>query len=219
MRIGPSTPEQNVPPVRALPDEWGRDDPFLMANATFPDVERLARDGLPHLGSDQRADPNDSLDDGWTPPPGFDEAGVRCVQEELGEGDAIHPAQQLYADVSGAWSDVLADIEADDEIRGHAETFSGCLREEGVPADSATDEFQFLFHVDALVLEAAGDPAEQRAVQERYGRLYAECGRDLFLARERLRSGQRRTDFLAEHAAAIRELSDVLYGDGGWESP
>jgi hypothetical protein len=46
------------------------------------------------------------------------------------------------------------------------------------------------------------------------GKLYVECGRELFEARERLRAGDRREAFLREHEAAIRELSELLYGGG-----
>jgi hypothetical protein len=46
------------------------------------------------------------------------------------------------------------------------------------------------------------------------GKLYVECGRELFEARERLRGGERREAFLREHEEAIRQLSELLFGSG-----
>lgn len=54
------------------------------------------------------------------------------------------------------------------------------------------------------------DYAEMRAIDEKFGKLYAECGRDLFETREQLRSGERRTDFLDDHAQEIGELKDLI---------
>jgi hypothetical protein len=64
------------------------------------------------------------------------------------------------------------------------------------------------------VADTGGDPTEFVEVSERMGKLYAECGRELFETRERMRGGERREAFLREHEESIRRLSDLLYGGG-----
>lgn len=200
------------PPLPALPE---RDDPSLSATASFPNYEALARYGLPN-----NASPVGDGGDGpgsWEPEPGSEDAIQSCsekVNAERGRDSA--EALDLWAATRSAWEDVLAEIETLDEVVALRDKFGECLRADGTPAQNTSTEDDFLFYVDGLVL-AAPDQAEITVILERSGKLYAECGHDLFEAQRRLRSGERRAAFVAEHDEAIRVISGALYGSGAGE--
>jgi hypothetical protein len=179
-------------------------------NADFPDVDGLARDGLRVEVADGEMDGGEPPSE---PPPGGEEAAAECFEEPAVQ-EAI-AQEERFASVRDAWEDVLAEIEGTDEIVRLGDEFSACLRDEGVPAESATDAARYLAYVDGLMAQAGGDQAEMGSIAERFGKLYVECGRDLFEARERLRGGDYRDAFLLEHADALRKLSDVSYGSAG----
>lgn len=179
-----------------------------MSNVDFPDVDRLATEGLPLSSKGEASAENGEA---WKPSPEWQDEWARC-REELPDGDQIHPAQALFAHMRGAWLDVMGEIEETDEVQERAAGFRDCLRENGIPPEWSADEVQMLTYVDRLRLEADDREAANDA-GVRYGKLYAECGRELFETRERLRGGERRVEFLEEHADAVRELSDLLYGN------
>jgi hypothetical protein len=186
-----------------------RDDPILMANAGFPFVEALARDGIPVLPPTPGA-PDDFREYSQAER----EASRSCAEAvDRSHGEVI-VALELWVSVRFAWEPVLAEIDATDEIRSLVGEFSSCLIEEGIPADSAASETAYLSYVDFLLADTGGDPTEFVEVSERMGKLYAECGRELFETRERMRGGERREAFLREHEESIRRLSDLLYGGG-----
>lgn len=181
-----------------------RDDPSLMANLMFPDTERLAREGVVVPPPSPAGSPQDS------PSEAAREASSACAESTDAEGAmALHNA---FFDVRAPWEDVLAEVDGLEEIATLKEGFSECLQEEGIPAESAT-ELGFLTHTD--VLRSTATEEEDAQIRLRMGKLYAECGRDLFEARERLRGGERREAFLREHEDSIRGLSDALFGTGG----
>lgn len=201
----------------AIPEDptapWQRDEALWSFNATFPYIEGLARDGL-RVEEPQATGPDGELPEGMEPaPPGYDDARQACFDELAGAG-AVHPASQIFGDLRVAWEGVLEEIEATDEVGRLAGGFSDCLLAEGVPADATTDEFAFLFHVDGLKFDADEDAGRIAEISEQYGKLYVECGRELFEARERLRGGERRTAFLAEHREDIQELTSLLRSEG-----
>lgn len=113
-----------------------------------------------------------------------------------------------------AWLRVLEEIDARDDVRAGVADTLACLHAQGVPSTVTTLGGFFTF-VDMKVAEVA-DPerieAVQRKVFEEYGKLYAECGQDLFALKERLRSGEARTEFLRTHRAAIEDLQQRVYG-------
>ena len=197
-------------PPRQVSELPTRDDPILLANASFPFVEALARDGIPALPPTP-----ESSDDFREYSTAEREASRACAEAVDGSGGKVIVALDLWVIVRFAWEPVLAEIDATDEIRSLVGEFSSCLRDEGIPAASATSETAYLSYVDFLLAETGGDWTEMLVIYERMGKLYAECGRELFEARERLRGGERREAFLREHEVAIRELSDLLYGGGG----
>lgn len=197
---------EGFPPIQLapLPD---RDDPFLMANWAFPWVEALARDGFPNLPGTPSS-PDDSRQRSEA-----EAATLRSCAEEIDHSHhSVILAYELYASVRGPWNATLAEIDGTDEVRVLVDQFSACLQAEGIPADSATSELRFLTYVDSLLMATGIDESGWPEIRERMGKLYAECGRELFETRERLRGGERREAFLREHEVAIRELSELLYG-------
>ena len=202
---------EGFPPfsISPLPD---RDDPILMANRQFPYIEALARDGFPTLPG------TPSSPDDFRERSEAEAAASRSCAEELDRSghDAI-AAYELYAAVRGPWESVLDEIDAIDEIRSLVGEFGACLRAQGIPADATASEGTFLGHVQSLLMATGVDESSWPEINERMGKLYVECGRKLFEARERLRGGERREAFLREHEVAIRELSELLYG--GASSP
>lgn len=194
-----------------------RDSPLFMANAEFPDSDRLAREGLPSGAQSGRVDSGGQNDEAeWEPPPGFEEAAIDCVDSlQLAGSDhgSVHPAQEAFHSVRSAWEDELREIDATEEVEDHRKAFAACLREEGVPPESASDERSMLAYVDEMKM-AASDQQEADGIGASYGKLYAACGESLFEAKERLRA-ERRPGFLEEHADAIREISDLVYGGAG----
>jgi len=199
---------EGFPPIQLspLPD---RDDPILMVNRQFPYIEALARYGFPTLpGTPSSPDDFRERSEAETA------ASRQCAEEVDRIGHDAITAYELYASVRGPWESVLDEIDATDEIRGLVDAFGSCLRDEGIPADATASEGAFLGHVQSLLMATGVDESSWPEINERMGKLYAECGRELFEARERLRSGERREAFLREHEVAIRELSELLY-DGG----
>lgn len=191
-----------------------RDDPILISNWQFPPVDILTVEGftaVPPIPSS---------------PEDFEETSTRtdahfeslqscgAAAEEEFKGSDRARAYELYAMVRGSWEELLTEIDGSDEIRPLAEGFSVCLRDEGIPVDYTVSERRLLGYVDELLWGADSVAEEEARIRERYGKLYAECGRELFEAKERLRSGERRVAFLAEHEEAIRGLSDLLSGLG-----
>lgn len=190
-----------------------RDDPFLMANLAFPHTERLASEGFPFLPPTPA-----SPDDFQTPSEAEREASRVCARQVHGADSDLNAAIEIFGSIRSAWEVVLDEIETLDEVVRLKEDFSACVRDEGIPASSSS-EHGFLSYVDFLRAEVADtaadleDAREQQAgIKLTMGRLYAECGRELFEAREQLRGGERRARFLAEHEAGIRELNDFVYG-------
>jgi hypothetical protein len=196
-----------TPELTVLPS---RDDPFLMSNWAFPDTDRLSREGFPVLPGTP-ASPDDERERSQAEL----EASRQCSETVDREDVATSRAYELYGSVRNAWEEVLAEVEGLEEIGSLVDGFSLCLRSEGIPAESAGSELSYLSHVDSLKFEAGSDDVAFAEIGERYGKLYAECGRELFETRERLRGGERRDVFLREHEAAIRELNELLYGAGG----
>ena len=194
-------------PTSPLPD---RDDPGLWANRQFPYIEGLAGDGFPNLPGTP-ASPDDSRE----PSEAEREVSRRCAEEVDRSGHDVIVASGLYASVRGPWESVLDEIDATDEIRSLVGEFGTCLRAQGIPANATVSEGAFLGHVQSLLMATGVDESSWPEINERMGKLYVECGRELFEARERLRGGERREAFLREHEVAIRELSDLLYGPGG----
>jgi hypothetical protein len=192
--------------ISPLPD---RDDPFLMANLQFPYIETLDRDGFPTLPG------TPSSPDDFRERSEAEAAASRQCAEDVDASDYdVIAAYELYAAVRGPWESVLDEIDAIDEIRSLVGEFGACLRAQGIPADATASEGTFLGHVQSLLMATGVDESSWPEINERMGKLYVECGRKLFEARERLRGGERREAFLREHEVAIRELSELLYGPG-----
>jgi len=197
---------EGFPPVSIspLPD---RDDPMLMANATFPHIEALAASGFPNLPGTPGS-PEDSR-----PRPEEEAAASRQCAEQVDASDHdVIAAYGLYASIRSAWEVVLAEVDATAEIQSLVVGFASCLVADGIPSTNARSEGSFLGYVDSLLAATGADESAWPEIRERMGKLYVECGRELFEARERLRAGERREAFLAEHQEAIRELSELLYG-------
>jgi len=195
-----------LPQAAPLPD---RDDPVLWSNAMFPNIEVLARDGFPVLPGTPG-----SLDDSRERSEEEAAAARRCVAEVDGNDSEAIVAYDLYASVRGPWETVLDEIDATDEIMSLVGEFGACLRDEGIPAEFTASVSTYLGYVQSLKMAVEGELTQVAEINERMGKLYVGCGRELFEARERLRGGERREAFLREHEVAIRELSDLLYGGG-----
>lgn len=193
------------PPPSGLPD---RDDPSLVSNLTFPFVKRLAAQGFVRGRSDAPS-PGDAQE----PAGGEIDALIACGEELERDGTDSTALQETFGAVRGAWEEVLASIDASDEIAVLVGEFGECLRAQGIPPESSDSEGSFLVYVDMLILEA-DDPDRTAEIDRTMGKLYVECGRDLFERREQLRSGDLRESFLNEHAAAIQELNEQLFGNG-----
>jgi hypothetical protein len=199
---------EGFPPVSIspLPD---RDDPILMANATFPDIEALAASGFPNLPGTPG-----SLDDSRERSEEEAAASRQCAEDVDASDHDVIAAYGRYASIRSAWEVVLAEIDATAEIQSLVVGFSSCLVAEGIPATNARSEGSFLGYVDSLLAATGADESAWPEIREQMGKLYVECGRELFEARERLRGGERREAFLSEHQEGIRELSELLYGGG-----
>jgi hypothetical protein len=204
-----------VPPSPSpLPD---RSDPTLYS-ADFPDYEALARDGFP----DPSAPESPPGATATTAPPGAGSAppaepsgayaavSRECADQVDSSGGDVVVAYGLYASMRSAWEGVLAEIEDTEEVRSLVNGFGSCLREQGVPAEFTNSEGAFLGYADSLLMATGGDQSTWPAIRESTGKLYAECGRDLFAAREALRSGARREAFLGEHQESISQLWNLL---------
>lgn len=198
-----------LPPLAPPPE---REDPILISNWQFPQVDVLAVEGFAAVPGTPSSP--DDFQETSSRTEAYYEVSRSCAAaaEEEFKGSDRTRAYELYAIVRGGWEEVLAEIDGSDEIRPVAEQFSGCLRDEGIPVEYTVSETHYLSYVDELLFKADGDIEEEAAIRVRYGKLYAKCGRELFEAKERLRSGERRIAFLAEHEEAIRELSDLLSG-------
>lgn len=190
-----------------------RDDPFLMANLAFPHTDRLAAEGLPLLP----ATPG-SPDDFDTRSEAEMEASRDCAHQVQEADTELNAAIETFTSIRSAWEMVLDELETLDQIVELREGFSSCVRNEGIPASSSS-ELGFLNYVDFELAEASDASADLADVQEemaeirlRMGKLYAECGRELFETREQLRGGERRAQFLSVHEVGIRELNRFVYG-------
>lgn len=192
------------PGALTVPD---RDDPSLVSNAMFPNIEKLAVDGIVRARSS--APPPDQSPQ---PAPGELEALAQCGARLEATGSEAESLLEVFYSVRGAWEDVLAEIDALPEVRSLVGAFSTCLRNEGIPAEFSASEIAFLSYLDGLFFAADSD--SQAEIDRQMGRLYAECGRELFQARELLRRGERRSAFLIRHESAIRELHAMLFGTG-----
>lgn len=186
-----------------------RDDPMLAANLDFPDSDRLLTTGfpitplIPAVPSDFEELPAD-----------VEYAFQVCGDELAAKPSPASRALFAFGDLMAAWLRVLEEIDARDDVRAGVADTLACLHAQGVPSTVTTLGGFFTF-VDMKVAEVA-DPerieAVQRKVFEEYGKLYAECGQDLFALKERLRSGEARTEFLRTHRAAIEDLQQRVYG-------
>jgi hypothetical protein len=192
-----------VPPTTtALPD---RDDPMLRS-AAFPDVETLAREGFPNLpGTPGTLGPEDTRSEAEAA------ASRACAEQVDGSQTDVIEAIGLFGSMRSAWEEVLAEIDALDATHSLVDEFGACLREEGIPAEFTTSEGRYLGYVDSL-LATGSDQSTWPEIRQRMGRLYADCGQDLFAARSALRSGERRESFLSQHQDSISRLSALLLG-------
>lgn len=195
----------------AMPQAWGslpkRNDPMLISNWQFPQVEALATDGFVPLPGTPGG-PEDFQDR----PAAQDAAEQVCfaaMEDQFRISDRAR-AYELYGLLRSRWEEVLDEIDGSDEVRVLVQGFGACLRDEGVPVESTVTELHFLSYVDELLYKADDVSADEEEIRVRLGKLYVECGRELFETKRQLRSGERRAAFLAEHAEAIRELSDLL---------
>lgn len=190
-------PEREVAP--------NRDDPMLVSNWQFPPVDALAAEGFPVLPGTPSS-PEDFVD----PPEGHTATSQACSLEAEQRFRAADDAraEDLYRTLRGAWEEVLTDIDDSDEVNAHVVGFGSCLVEEGIPAEYSTSLDRYLGYVDSLRVDA--DAAKGAEILREYGKLYAECGRDLFETREELRTGDQRVAFLDKHADAISELTDLV---------
>lgn len=182
-----------------------RDDPMLVSNPQFPPIDALAAEGFPVLPGTPSS-PEDFVD----PPEGHSAAAQACsaeAEQRFRTADDAR-AEDLYATVRGAWEEVLTEIDASDEVNALVVGFGSCLVEEGIPAEYSNSLGRYLGYVDSLRVDA--DAAKDAEILKEYGKLYAECGRDLFETREQLRTGELRVAFLDEHADAISELTDLV---------
>jgi len=182
-----------------------RDDPFLISNMQFPPTDLLATEGfalLPGVPSS----PDDFVEN-----PERDAATFECtVEGEALYGSDGSRASELYGTIRSAWEEVLTDIDSTVEVRAALGEFSSCLAVEDIP-DQHTDSLErYLGYVDSLLMAADDDSTEMRSIHEEYGKLYAECGRELFDTREELRSGDQRISFLDDHSDEIRELTNLI---------
>ncbi|MBU1227129.1 MAG: hypothetical protein KJ698_07970 [Actinobacteria bacterium] len=192
-----------VPPTTtALPD---RDDPMLRS-AAFPDVETLAREGFPNLpGTPGTLGPEDTRSEAEAA------ASRACAEQVDGSQTDVIEAIGLFGSMRSAWEEVLAEIDALEATHSLVDEFGACLREEGIPAEFTTSEGHYLGYVDSL-LATGSDQSTRPEIRQRMGRLYADCGQDLFAARSALRSGERRETFLSQHQDSISRLSALLLG-------
>jgi len=193
-----------VPPTTsALPS---RDDPILMS-AAFPDVDTLARDGFPNLPGT-----SGSLDSADTRSEAEAAASRACAEQVDGSQTDVIEAMGLFGSMRSAWEGVLAEIDALEAIHALVDDFGVCLREEGIPAEFTMSEGHYLGYVDSLLVATGSDESTWPEIRERTGRLYAECGQDLFTARTALRSGERREAFLSQYEDSIDRLSELVLG-------
>ena len=197
---------EGFPPIHLapLPD---RNDPILMANWAFPYLDALAESGFPNLPGTPGS-PEDSRQRSEAEAA----ASRQCAEEVDASDHDVIVAYELSASIRSAWEVVLAEIDATAEIQSLVVGFSSCLVAEGIPATNARSEGSFLGYADSLLAATGADETAWPEIREWMGKLYVECGRELFEARVRLRAGERREAFLTEHQEAIRELSDLLYG-------
>jgi hypothetical protein len=184
-----------------------RDDPMLISNWHFPQVDALASEGFVQLPGT----PGKPEDFQGRPPKqdAAEQACIAAMEDQFRDSDRTR-ALELYWSMRIPWGDVLDEIDDSAEVRDLVQGFSACLADEGVPVESAIDELHFLSYVDELLWRADDVAATEAEIHVRLGKLYVECGRELFETKEQLRSGERRTAFLAEHAETVRELSDLL---------
>ncbi len=194
--------------------EWpvapSRDDPMLISNWQFPPVDAFAADGFPVLPGTPSS-PEDFVEQ-----PERSAASLSCEasagERFLTTDDAR--ASELYRTIRSAWEEVLTEMDDSDEIGALVGGFGSCLVDEGIPVEYTTSVERYLGYVDSLLVDSDDDATKIAEIHKEYGKLYAECGRELFETREQLRSGEQRVAFLEEHAEAIRELTDLINSQG-----
>lgn len=201
-----------VPPP---PEPPVRDDPIYVSNWQFPQIESLIAEGFvnPDAGieSDEE-DPRNRTTAGDAANRKRREAADLCSQrigvpttdEEMGD------AHRLYWSVLSSWNQVLTEIDNTDEVRDAMTRFSECLQDDGVPAHWTSSTTAYLSYVDEVLYAQDGDLQKEAAVREEYGMRYGRCAKDLFAIKQRLRSGELRSTFLAEHEGTIRELASIV---------
>lgn len=190
-----------VPPTRPATDP---NSPSLQANLDFPDLERLARDGIALSTT-----PPPTLT--WTPPAGWRTAESACRDQLTASDDVAFRAQALFTQIGRAWEAELAAVDATDEIADERAAFGACLQQHGVPAADTGTETAFLGYVDGQVMRSEGLADADRTL-EQLGKVYATCGEPLFAARERLRL-ERRQVFLDAHASTLTALASAVTED------
>lgn len=202
-------------PVEPPPQPPVRDDPIYVSNWQFPQIENLIAEGLvnPDAGKESsEEDPRNRTTAGDAANRKRREAADLCSQrigvpttdEEMGD------AHRLYWSVLSPWNQVLTEIDNTDEVRDATTRFSECLQDDGVPAHWTTSTTAYLSYVDEVLYAQDGDLQKEAAVREEYGMRYGRCAQDLFAIEQRLRSGELRSAFLAEHEVAIRELASIV---------
>ncbi len=201
-----------VAPPAELP---GRDDPIWVSNWQFPPIETLIAEGFVTPDGYQESaeeDPRNRTAESEAARLAQREARDRCrLQAGAPTTDAeMGLEHRLFSSLRSTWEEVLVGIDDSDDVRDATTKYSQCLRDEGVPAQYTSPVTAFLGFTDATRAAQDGDPQKDAEVQEDFGKLYGRCAQDLFSVKERLRSGELRSAFLAEHEVTIRELASIV---------
>lgn len=164
----------------------------------FPDVDRLRAVGfIPD-------DPGPDLESPGGAIPPAEENGE--VPPQTPCDDVSMPMYSLFEPVRSAWQLVIEEVRTRPEILALQDETMTCLQQAGAPPEVVANETEFLFWVDTLVF--GGDTLDQSA-DLTWARIYADCGEDLFEAREEATLA-RRPAFVEEHRSAIAQLSALL---------
>jgi hypothetical protein len=149
-----------------------------------------------------RTDDERALEDDCTSDPGYAEVG---------------DPYELYYDVWNSWLLVQQEIEHDGEINELRDEFRDCVVAGGMAPDPQLNDRTFWAYVDGELSHLDGSEAMIAHNVER-GKLFAECGQELYEVKERLRA-EAHDAFVEEHEEDIARLSDHLYGDGLLDPP
>lgn len=175
-------------------------DPLYNANADFPDLQRLEREGVKLVTVEDEEFARETR----VP----EDVIVRC-----GEDDALPAASvellDLYDATFGAWIAALDGIDAHPSLDGHRSDWRSCLVDAGVPEEATTSPQDFFATLDGQLTHEP-DAERRDALARDMGRLYAECGEGWFTAREELRGGEARDAFIREHESQIRSFAELL---------